>query len=168
MSAHLTSLGIFQHHNQKSFQLDQKYFETFIILGMGTRAQRYTHHCCCCGNFGAWNFANHVQYVFGLVSMQRTMCETKASVQKHKSYEKDWHGRGSTREEQRQRLLCVYRCHFLATEVISMAKLHSQIILDVEVLRSAWMDRWMLKMPFECRSKIACNLCPSRASNVSV
>lgn len=113
MSVSSLRLGIF-HHPQKSFRLDQKYFETFIIL----EYRLASVYRCCYGNFGAWNFANHVQ--------------------KHKSYKIDERKmgckRGRASEKEREGYFSVYRSHFLATEIISMAKLQqSNYYMDVEV-----------------------------------
>lgn len=149
----LTSLRIFQHHPQKSFRLDQKYFETFIILGTGP----FVYICI---SFvatvtlapGTLLITCNMYLVF--VHTVRKWCES-AKAQKLRQRCED--GKDRQRERASAWDFCVYRCHFLATEVISMAKLHSQINLDVEVF--VRMDGWMLKMPFEYRSRIACNLC---------
>lgn len=132
----LTSLRIFQHHPQKSFRLDQKYFETFIILGTGP----FVYICI---SFvatvtlapGTLLITCNMYLVF--VHTVRKWCE---SAKARKLRQRCEDGKDRQRERASAWDFCVYRCHFLATEVISMAKLHSQITLDVEVFVG---DGWM-------------------------
>lgn len=136
MSVSSLRLGIF-HHPQKSFRLDQKYFETFIIL----EYRLASVYRCCYGNFGAWNFANHVQ--------------------KHKSYKIGERkmgckrGRASGRVREREIFLCLPKPFFGNRNHINGKTTTVKLLWTWKFSYG-----WMLKMPFECRSRIACDLCP--------
>lgn len=111
------SLGIFHHHPQKSFRLDQKYFETFIILGMALVPLR-------CYKIDAWNFANHVQYVFAYkVYIHGEKLGESAKAQKLQDRWEENEMEKRTSEKERESDFYVYHEPFFGNEIISMAKL---------------------------------------------
>lgn len=81
-----------------------KIFWNIYHFGYGA-IRVYMYIVCCYGNFGAWNFANHVQYVFGIrthgAKMVRECKSTKATAKM-----RGWK-RQTERKSERMRFLCL-------------------------------------------------------------